>query len=464
MTELRERGLKIKHKTLYIGLIFNIIIAILAGVISYTVVRVAGTIYITEVYLEPERVTERREEYVEELRTYVKEQGITIDTADRISVWSSSHPYVYVIVYSDSDGESGKLTEFIAPIPEGTPNREELIADAQKNGFYEVATADGVLMVELSEFSQDLYYDITNVIALVLAALVMAAVLVNYFRIIIRRIKRVVSDVNIVSQIDMNYEIASEGDDEIAVLARDVEFMRQKLLLNVSSAEEVRTANTELIAAISHDIRTPLTVLLGYLEMMKEHEGCDEVMMDYVLASENTAMRLKQLSNDMFKYTLAFGDMKDSVSLEKYDALTLIEQILSEHIFLLRDAGYQVRVEFGAAAMPEGTLVRTDAQNLMRIIDNVFSNLRKYADRSTPVVVSTSFTDTKLTIVAKNKIATYSDEAESNGIGLKSCVRLSRLVADKFEYSSDGEFFTVTLVLNIEMPTADGKEKEAKND
>ena len=464
MTEFKEWGLKIKHKTLYIGLIFNIIIAILAGVISYTVVRVAGTLYITEVYLEPERVTERREGYVEELREYVREQGITLKTADRISEWSGSHPYVYVIVYSDSEGEGGKGTEFVAPIPEGTPNREELIADAEKNGFYEIATADGVLMVEISEFSQDLHYDITNAIALVMAALVMAVVLVNYFRIIISRIKRVGSDVNIVSQIDMNYEIASEGDDEIAVLARDVEFMRQKLLLNVSSAEEVRTANTELIAAISHDIRTPLTVLLGYLEMMKAHEGCDEVMMDYVLASENTALRLKQLSNDMFKYTLAFGDMNDNVSLEKYDAMTLIEQILSEHIFLLRDAGYRVRVEFGAAAMPEGTLVRTDAQNLMRIIDNVFSNLRKYADRSTPVVVSTSFTDTKLTIVAKNKIATYSDEAESNGIGLKSCVRLSRLVADKFEYSSDGEFFTVTLTLNIEMPTADGKEKEAKND
>ena len=282
-----------------------------------------------------------------------------------------------------------------------------------------------------------------------MAAAALAAVLINYFRIIVRRIKRVGSDVNIVSQIDMNYEISSDGTDEIAALSADVEKMRQKLLLNVSSAEEVRTANSELITALSHDIRTPLTILLGSLEMMKNHEGCDED----IEASESTAMRLKQLSDDMLKYSLAFGDAGARVNLEEYDALTLIEQILSEHIFLCRDSGYQVRVEFGAAAMPEGTLVRTDAQQLMRIIDNIFSNIKKYADKSHEIVVSTSFTDTKLTIEAKNKIAPYSDEAESNGIGLKSCARLAKLVANAFEHSTDGDFFTATLVLNIEQPT-----------
>lgn len=461
MTDLKDKGLNIKHKTLYIGLIFNIIIGILAGVASYALVRVAGTHYINKVYLLPGNITERREEYVDELRDFVRENALTIATTDRISEWSSSHPYVYVIVYNDVDGEGGKATEFIAPIPEGTPNREELIAEAEANGFYEIQTTDGALIVEISEFTQDLYYDITNAIALVIAALVLAAVLISHFSIIIKRIKRVASDVTIVSQIDMNYKIEGDGNDEIASLARDVELMREKLLLNVSSAEEVRVANNELIAALSHDIRTPLTVLLGYLDMMKEHEGCDEVMMDYILASENTAMRLKQLSNDMFKYSVAFGNATDTVALEEYDALTLIEQMLSEHIYLLRDGGYQVKVEFGVATMPEGTTVRTDAQNLMRIIDNLFSNLRKYADKDEAVVISTSFTDTKLTIVVKNKIATYSDEAESNGIGLKSCVRLSKLVADKFEYSSDDDYFTATLVLNIEMPKpeAEGEEK-----
>ncbi len=459
MTDKSGKSLNIKHKTLYIGLIFNILIGILAGVVTYTVIRASGVLYITNVYLEPERVVERREECAEELRRFVREKGITLATSYRISEWSNDHPYAYVIVYSSEDYEEEGFSEFVKPIPEDAPNREALIAEAEANGFYEIMTRDGVLVAEISEFSQNLRYSIINVAALIFAAFVLAAVLVNYFRIIIRRIKRVGSDVTIVSQINMNYEIKSDGSDEIAALALDVEKMRQKLLLNVSSAEEASTANTELITALSHDIRTPLTILLGYLEMMKNHEGCDEEMADYIEASESTAMRLKRLSDDMLKYSLAFGDAPGDVTLEEYDALTLIEQILSEHIYLLRDSGYQVKVEFGAAAMPEGTTVRTDAEKLMRIIDNVFSNLRKYADKSEPVVISTSFNESKMTILAKNKIATYHDEAESNGIGLKSCVRLAKMVADKFEYSSEGDSFTAALTLNIEIPS-----ERAEND
>lgn len=457
MTDGNKKILGIKHNTLYIGLIFNIIIGILAGVIAYSIVRVSGSLYISKVYLEPERIAERRDEYAEELRAFVTEHKLTLATSFRISEWSNGHPYAYVIVYNSEDDEESEGAEIIKPIPENAPNREELIAAAEANGIYEIKTLDGVLVAEISEFSQNLRYSIINVVALIIAAFVLAAVLVNYFRIIIKRIKRVGSDVTIVSQINMNYEIKSDGNDEIAALALDVEKMRQKLLLNVSSAEEASTANTELITALSHDIRTPLTILLGYLEMMKNHEGCDEEMTDYIEASENTAMRLKQLSDDMLKYSLAFGDAPGDVTLEEYDALTLIEQILTEHIFLLRDSGYRVKVEFGAATMPEGTLVRTDAQKLMRIIDNIFSNLRKYADKSESVVISTSYSENKMTIKARNKIATYSDEAESNGIGLKSCVRLAKLVADSFEYSSDGEHFTATLVLNVELPGADSE-------
>lgn len=458
MTDNKKKSLDTKHQTLYIGLILNITIGILLGVIAYSVVRISGSLYITNVYLEPSKIAERRDECAEELREFVAENRLTMAMSFRISEWVNDHPYAYVIVYNSEDDEEGEeLSEFVKPIPEDAPNREALVAEAEANGFYEVKTADGVLVAEISEFSQNLYHSILNVSALIFAAFVLAGVLINYFRIIIKRIKRVGSDVTIVSQIDMNYEIKSDGNDEISALALDVEKMRQKLLLNVSSAEQASTANTELITALSHDIRTPLTILFGYLEMMKNHEGCDEEMSDYIEATENTAMRLKQLSDDMLKYSLAFGDAPSNVILEEYDALTLIEQILSEHIYLLRDSGYQVRVEFGAAAMPEGTLVRTDAQKLMRIIDNIFSNLRKYADINESVIISTSCTDDKMIIEAKNKIATYHDEAESNGIGLKSCVRLAKLVADSFEYSSDGEYFIATLVLNIEMPSERGE-------
>ena len=123
-----------------------------------------------------------------------------------------------------------------------------------------------------------------------------------------------------VSDGNMHHNIHYDGDDELTRLSYNVEQMRSSMLKNIQLEREARDSNAELITSMSHDIRTPLTVLLGYLEMMKNHEGCDEEMTDYIEASENTAMRLKQLSDDMLKYSLAFGDAPGDVTLEDADA------------------------------------------------------------------------------------------------------------------------------------------------
>jgi signal transduction histidine kinase len=192
---------------------------------------------------------------------------------------------------------------------------------------------------------------------------------------------------------------------------------------------------------------------MGYVEMMKNHNGNDETMQRYVLATENTAQRLKQLSDDMFRYSLAFGDTKKGVVLEEYDAPTLFDQMLAEHILLLREKGIELVIEKYGDDIKPGSTVCTDAQNLMRIVDNVFSNLQKYADRSEPVIIRTRIENSIVTIECVNRIRTDTEEAESNGIGLKTCVRLGSLVAKKFEYFTDGDFFTCRLVLDIKPPS-----------
>ena len=188
---------------------------------------------------------------------------------------------------------------------------------------------------------------------------------------------------------------------------------------------------------------------MGYIEMMKAHEGCDEVMESYILATESTALRLKQLADNMFRYSLAFGGTEDSVKLEEYDALTLFEQMFSEHFLLMREMGYDIRVKSLGDAIKPGSTVRTDAPNMMRIVDNVFSNLRKYADLNEPITFAASVNEGKLVLEFKNKVRTDTDGAESNGIGLKTCVRLASLIAERFEYSREGDYFLCRLVMPI---------------
>jgi len=231
--------------------------------------------------------------------------------------------------------------------------------------------------------------------------------------------------------------------------------MRNSILENLKKEREAREANKELITAMSHDIRTPLTVLFGYLDIMKECAKDNELMYSYVTASENTAMRLKQLSDDMFKYSLAFGSEEENIALEEYNAWMLLEQMLSEHILLLRENGYDVVGELTGEELDSTKIIRTDAQNLMRIIDNVFSNIYKYADKNKPVEITVETeSDEKVIIEFENRVQTDPSRAESNGIGLKTCTRLGRIIADGFEYRIDKDIFTARLTLRIYDPKA----------
>ena len=467
MTDRKGKERKEGYKSLYLGLLNNILIGCVLAVIVLCVIYFPARYVIDTYYTSPQMQKQRRNEYLYDLSRYVQAKDITLEKVDEIGGWIRDNPYVYLLVYQKSvqtemtsyspkesirPSEKDKLSEHSGSRIDESLNREELIAAAQRNGFYKIELVDGNVTVAINEYTENLYYSIFNFVSALASILTFVLALVLYIRVLIERIKRFESDVTIVSEIDMNYEIVSEGQDEISNLSTRVEVMRRTMLDHIKSEQEAREANTELITSISHDIRTPLTVLMGYIDMMKDHVGTDDILRGYIEASESTTMRLKHLSDDMFKYSLAFGDTKKSVRLDEYDLITLNEQLFSEHILLMRENGYDIRTHFSGDEIKEGTTVYTDAPNLMRIVDNLFSNLRKYADKEHPILFTMHVEGSAMVLECKNKIRIDTEGAEGNGIGLKTCVRLGSLVARKFEYFSDGEFFTARLVLDIKLP------------
>lgn len=462
MIDFKEIPRKDKSRSLYFGLFRSITVGLIFAVIAFFVLFVSSIIGVNELYLTDEKKVERRGEYLADLQSFADENEVGLTTIDTLSEWVRANPYVFLLVYYKADvmpaalppktsepDQSYRTIEFPGARIDDSLDSEELIKEANEGGYYRIELAEGSIIVSLSEYSEELYYSTFGTISIVVAGIVFILVIVNYVRVIIERIKRFESDVTIVSEMDMDYEIISDGADEIARLSSNVERMRRRMLDHIKSEQEARQANTELITSISHDIRTPLTVLMGYIEMMKEQE-CDEIMQSYISSTENTALRLKQLSDDMFKYSLAFGDTKGMITLEEYDAMTLFEQLLSEHMVLMHEMGYEIFLEHSGDTIEDGAVVVTDAQNLMRIIDNIFSNLRKYADINHPIMLNIEVGKKRMVFECKNKIRTDTEGAESNGIGLKTCARLASLVADKFEYGiEDEEFFVTRLSLDF---------------
>ena len=447
-----------KTQSLYVGLLIAIISAIFAGVIVYVLLRFGSSFIIGRYFADDDSKRGRIEAYVDDLRHFVDENVSTSSDTDVIEKWVQRNRYVYLLIYKEgelffsSDKENGEQ-QLPAPGSGGItidyPDTEELMKYAEENGQHLLTLGDGTpLFASVAEFTEYLYYDLANLFSLLSAMVALSAVIINYFRRVIVRIKHLAAQVTVVSGGDMESPIVAEGYDEISKLSQDVDNMRASILEKVRREREARDANTELITSMSHDIRTPLTVLLGYIDVMKSYTN-DEIMQTYVAASEKTAMRLKQLSDDMFKYSLAFGNPEENMSLETYDAVTLSEQMISEHILLLEENGYTVEVLTEGLAIDENTMVYTDAQYLMRIIDNIFSNLYKYADKDEKIVISISNDDKHLRLEFRNKIGRGNVAVESNGIGLKTCSRLAEYVADEFSYEESCDDFCVRLALGL---------------
>ena len=428
------------------------------GILAYIFARLVMSIVVDGYIATDDARTRRESDYVERLQTYIEENELSAEETPEIAEWvKHNNRYTYVMIYKDNellfsggvnDAEGEDKLPTVPGISQDYPSIEEIRDFAAKNDMHTVRASDGLLFVQVSDFTEYFYYDAVSVASLIIAFLVLTLVMMIYFFRITGRLASLSHDVNIVAGINMNHSIHHKGSDELSALAGNIEQMRSSIIKSIEKERVAFDANAELITSMSHDIRTPLTVMLGYIDLMKL---CDnsEIMQRYIKATETTALRLKELSDDMFRYFLVFGGRDIEADIEGYDAKTLLEQLLSEHILLLDERGYSLEYS-GEEDFPEQLMIYTDAPKLMRIIDNLFSNIYKYADSDSPIMLSITKGDGVITLVVKNKIARNHDRTESTGIGLKTCVRIAGAIGATLDFGRDSGYFTATLGLKTQ--------------
>lgn len=472
----RLKTIKTKLSSLKVSMFVTLAVGIILALFTYFACQVVMGAVIENYYLSEEERAERIDYFVKDLQSYVTRNKLTGSDNKGFAEWAENNRYLYLMVYKDDQllFDSGAYDE--PPAASGTdvgggdtadtpdseedsslgsgitvrfPTREELIKYAEENDVHLISTADEkVLMVSMADFTEYLYYDINNIVSIVAAVAVLFVVMMLHFHGVTSRITKLASDVSRVAEGDTGYKVDLPGDDEIATLSKNVDAMRSSILENIDKERAAMNANAELITAMSHDIRTPLTVLLGYLDMMRSQEVDRAAMAEYVGAAEKTALRLKKLSDDLFSYFLLFGSGAAEPHFDKYDARVLISQMLSEYTLLLREKGYNV--ETLESFTSEGASIKTDPDMLMRMFENIFSNIFKYADKSYPVSILASESDAKIQLKFTNNIAIGGDLSETSGIGLRTCYKIAEALGIDFSAGSLGEMYSVDIEFVID--------------
>lgn len=251
-------------------------------------------------------------------------------------------------------------------------------------------------------------------------------------------LNKINSDIEVIATGDLNHEIVLKGNDEITHLASEIDFLRKSLVANIEKEHEARHKNRDLITNLSHDIRSPLTALKGYLEILSLHKYQNEQQMQqYLEICNNKIDDISELSNKMFEYLMVYDENK-IYELQPLSS-DIIFNIIHEHIEFLELKGFEVYwdVQNGDCSL------LLNEQLIRRIFSNLFSNLMKYADHQHCITITVDKTKQKLAISIYNA-KTKEPVKESNNIGLKSVSKMVELMhGDLYVHDTETGFITV---------------------
>ena len=224
--------------------------------------------------------------------------------------------------------------------------------------------------------------------------------------------------------------------------------------------EEVKSQRmkTDLISNVSHDLKTPLTAIITYADLLKDENLSDEKRKQYIETLDRKAQRLQVLIENLFEVSKATSG-NITLNIENVDVVSLMKQTLFELEDKLEEASLLVRKN-----MPkEKVILPLDSQRTFRVFENLIINITKYAMPNTRVFIDIIENEDDVAIIMKNMAAeeiTFnvdtiaerfvrgdeSRNAEGSGLGLAIAKSFVELQGGTFNISVDGDLFKVKIV------------------
>ena len=446
----------------------------IAGVIGY-VFYYFGTDYVEDVFDDQEVNKTWQIRYLEDLQEYINENAISADRIAELKNWTEKNGYVYLSVYQNQQiifnsdyayvvpltemytlEDAQKVTEEEADEAESGEaglEEQENFGEFESDGtdyLYKLFLADGsVARADIFCYDYWKYQYYVSALALILGIFLFVIILTRLIHRKIRYINNIAKELQILEGGNLEYPITIKGKDELANLAQGIEQMRLSIIDNMKKEHQMLQGNKELVTSMSHDLRTPLTTLTGYLEILTMGNVTDEdKRRHYLELSLAKSQEIKQLSDDLFEYFLIYGENEKKLEVEPVPAFMLVEDLIHNQFLGLEEDGYEITGINNIS--PEIGNCMINVKYMQRVMNNLISNLGKYADKDEPIEVSANMEQQYMVLKIRNKIRTNLEPHESTKIGLITCERIMQLHHGEFQkFESEGDF-VVKLVIPME--------------
>ena len=207
---------------------------------------------------------------------------------------------------------------------------------------------------------------------------------------------------------NLDYRLPMTNEDELGEVAKSINFMAEQLQEKMSRERQIENSKMELITSVSHDLRTPLTSIIGYLNLLKNdnYQNLEEHKR-YINNAYNKSQQLKKLIDDLFEYTrLTSGSA--NLSFTKIDLSNLLEQIINEFEPIAQENLLTVRT------IRDQTPIYgyVDTEKMVRAIDNLLMNALKFSMKPGEITVRLSEEEQHIYFAVENMGKPISEEQE----------------------------------------------------
>lgn len=444
------------------GLKTQFLIALLisfgAAVLTFLVMDRVSSAILDDYFAKSAYIGKQLSKYMDSFEAYVTKNNIAASDSEAIDSWRDSNKKLITIIYINRSGET--LYDSLRFTWQNATDQDRLTENSSEQDQYidssysenswffkrEIAFSDGSATVSLYGYFDRWIYDIALIGEIILSAAVLCTVFICLMRRKINYVIQLEEEIKVLETGGLNFPVSVKGHDELASLADSLNQMRIALSENIKTEAAAVKSNYDLVAAVSHDLRTPLTSLALYLDLI--HTGkykSQEELNAYLEKSRRKVAQIKQMTDQLFE---RFYLEKDSGNVIEEPAFvrTIFEESLSNMVGYIVENGFEVKADIQWP--PRRTSASSDYIN--RIFDNISSNILKYADPAFPVTLEVGGDDHDLQIGFSNHIRRLEEKPDSTEVGVENIRFMMHKMNGDCSISQSGNLYLICLRFGLE--------------
>lgn len=411
--------------------------SLLISAVLFSVLQYAAHGFIRSYCSNPAVIAKHIKKKAQDVQQYVTANQISLTNLSALDPWTEQEGLTALAVYYNGN----LLYSSHMMLPDAnTPPHPYQKYDRLSPWEYcnTIIFHDGTAQVFINDLFMHRYIDYATNLSLVAFFICSSSIVLVFIRKKVRYIHTLEQEIKILQGGDLSYDITIKGNDELASLAFEINEMRKAFVEREQYAGRVKAETYELMTSLSHDLRTPLTAIIGYLEVL---DGDKNIRKNaFLLKIKNRSLQLKELIDHLFEYFFISTNNGEQFPIHTISVKEALGEIIHEYIYLLKQNGFSI---FHEIHLPLGQMKANDGM-LQRIFDNLLSNIRKYADPIDEIRIKIGESNGELSIVIENTVIAASN-FDKTSLGLANCKKMMALHQGRLHYEQKGDQFMVKL-------------------